>query len=448
MSGRTFALPVKNKAAAKRANFSAEEEVERTTFLRRMLCAYVVLGLVGSVLLLYGSLDFTFWTYQEIKQIMTSAMTPIESHETWGIGPKGLTVQTAYCASDIGCKIDLDYYVQFERAKNIESNAKDWPEEFSPAVENCAEYGHLMLVFSILALLFITAIFITLTVGISVMLPTWLAWACVIANGSLAIIPAIIAGLFYSSSQDVVALLKTDSIVVDTAPEFVLSWGAIFAFVGPVFLALCTGLLVRITIGHEMFKTKVSINDALDRVRMGRIRQYQEDLNSTSHSFEEKPIDTAPSGAFHGPGWTRSVLSRPGNHVIEIGHDCSQFNAPDHVLVNGIKPEISRTARILPFGDIGQASGLIPSLGSQTHKPSAPPLSPISDHKHSLATIFPDQFESTTPISLIGAKERTRTVTRAPALGPLDRPAIEGFFSASASKQTSKKKKNEVVVSR
>ena len=89
-----------------------------------------------------------------------------------------------------------------------------------------------MFVFSILALLFTTAIFVTLTVGISVILPTWLAWACVIANGSSAILPLMMAGLFYSSGLDVVALLKTDSIVVDTAPELVLSWGAICAFVG------------------------------------------------------------------------------------------------------------------------------------------------------------------------------------------------------------------------
>ena len=75
----------------------------------------------GSVLMLYGSLDFTFWTYEEIKQISTSSMTPIESQEAWGIGPKGLTVITSYCANDIGCKVDLDYYVQFERAKNIVS---------------------------------------------------------------------------------------------------------------------------------------------------------------------------------------------------------------------------------------------------------------------------------------------------------------------------------------
>ena len=57
--------------------------------------------------------------------------------------------------------------------------------------------------------------------------------------------------------------------------------------------------------------------------------------------------------------------------MIEIGHDGAQFNAPDHVLVNGIKPEISRTARILPNGlDNGHANGLIPSLGVRcsTHR--------------------------------------------------------------------------------
>ena len=77
--------------------------------------------------MLYGSLDFTFWTYEEIKQISTSSMTPIESQEAWGIGPKGLTVITSYCANDIGCKVDLDYYVQFERAKNIVSAPSPLP---------------------------------------------------------------------------------------------------------------------------------------------------------------------------------------------------------------------------------------------------------------------------------------------------------------------------------
>ena len=63
-------------------------------------------------------------------------------------------------------------------------------------------------------------------------LPTWLAWAFVIANGSSAILTAMMVGLFFSSGLDVVALLKTDSIVVDTAPELVPSWGTICAFVG------------------------------------------------------------------------------------------------------------------------------------------------------------------------------------------------------------------------
>ena len=151
--------------------------------------------------------------------------------------------------------------------------------------------------------------------------------------------------------------------------------------------------------------------------------------------------------------------------MIEIDHDGTQFNAPEHVLVNGIKPEISRTARILPNGlDNGHANGLIPSLGVRcsTHR-----MMPLTEWCCSLkhTSLQPHRslpspttsilwqpfflmlfFYSTTPvrpsvasmransrcgvqISLIRAKERTRTVTRAPALGPLDRPAIEGIYA-------------------
>jgi len=446
MSARVFALQhgknvdESNKAADKRDVLSQEQEHERSLFLKRVIGGYAAVSMISSALMLTGGIAMAWYTYLVSNSNLTTAQTTVTYNEDWGMGSTGLMVKTFYCTDDVGCLADKDYYVKFNREANI---GFDWPEEYSRSVENAHTTGQLLLVLAVLAILIAFLIIIVMTCGLQYKLPKSLAYGCVVGNTVGALASASAAFLFFSATQDVVSLLEVNSIIQDTAPKMTLSWAAIFSFVGPLILLGASVLLYKAA-GALAGEAKISINDELDKKRMKRVRQYQADLINTTHVVEQNPIDTAPPG-HHGTGWTRGVLSVPKNHVIEVGHDGAMLNSPDHVLVNALVPpktSSNETRKLM--------SDLIPSRGAQAHKPDS--LSPIIQiGKASFASTIPGFGSSTTPVDLVGAKQRMRGVTRSPAQHKTDRPTIEAFVSASASRKKVSiygDKNSEVVVLR
>lgn len=433
MAARVFALQhgknvdTANKAADKRDMLSQEQEQERSLFLKKVIGGYVALSIVSSVCMLAGAIANAWYTCLVSNSNSTTSQTTVIYNEDWGMGSTGLVVKTFYCTDDVGCIADKDYYVKFDREGNI---GFDWPEEYSPAVENAHTAGQLLLIFSVLATLGAFLVLTILTCGVQYKLPKWLAYSCVVGNAAAAILAEVIAGLFFSASREVVSLLESNSIIQDTSPVMAISWASILSFLGPLVLLSATVLLFKAA-GILAGEATISINDELDRERMKRVRQYQADLYNTTHITEQNPIDTAPPG-HHGTGWTRGVLSVPKNHVVEVGHDGALLNTPDHVIVNDLAPPKTGSTTRTPM------TALIPSFGTQTHKPDS--LSPIIQiGQASFASTIPGFGSSTTPIDLVGAKQRMRGVTRAPAAHKTDRPRIEAFVSASASRKIASK---------
>jgi len=429
MAARVFALQhdknvvISNKAADKRDMLSQEQEQERSRFLTKIIGGYAAMSMFSSLCMLVGAIANAWYICLVSNSNSTTSQTTVTYNEDWGLGSTGVIVKTFYCTDDVGCLPDKDYYVKFNREGNI---GFDWPEEYSPAVENSHTAGQLLLIMAVLATLGAFLVLIILTCGVQYKLPRWLAYSCVVGNAAAAILAGVVAGNFFSASQEVVSLLESDSIIQDTSPVMSISWAAILSFLGPLVLLSATFLLFKAA-GILAGEATISINDELDRERMKRIRQYQADLFNTTHSAEQNPIDTAPPG-HHGTGWTRGVLSVPKNHVVEVGHDGALLNTPDHVLVNDLLPPKTGGNTRSPMTD------LIPSFGTQTHKPDS--LSPIIQLKQaSFASTIPGFGSSTTPIDLVGAKQRMRGVTRAPVPHTTDRPRIEAFVSASASRK-------------
>jgi len=414
-----------NIAAKKRNELSAEQEQTRKDLLIRLVLWYGIGSVVASVLLLMGAIGVAWYTFLVTSINTTTEQAKVDYVEDWAMGSAGLKVLTQYCTEDIGCVPDKDYYVMYNRASNL---YVDWPEAYSPAVENTGTAGTFMLLHAILCVIVSVATIGIITFGIYFKLPKWLGWTCVAVNAAAAGLGVLVAYLFYATSQEVVILLKDDSVIQDTSPSMELGWAAFCSFLGSILMGAGIIPLFK-AIGPVAGEAKICINTEVDLERQSRVKQYVADMINTSNLVEANPIDTAPCG-HHGTGWTKTVLSMPINTVIEVDHDGTQLNTPDHVLVHGAD-QVPNTAE----AGAKSMSCLIPSRGMETHKFNHKPdtVTPVMQiTKSRFADTIPGFGMSTTAIDLVGAKQRARVVTRAPP--PSDRPQIDGFVSSSGIK--------------
>jgi len=354
-SDRVFALPKssadKSKVVDPRDAAIYADEQARARVIRWLVAIYCFGAIIGIVFMLIGVIASAWYTSDvSVEQSPTSQGT-ITFNEQWRMATTGISVLTKFCSTKGGCLVDRDLFIFFDRASN---EGFDWPDRFSPAVEDAHSGGQTSILLVSLATVLMLLCVVIILVGRIFPLATWLRWCLFGATILASLFGVLGAYSFYASVQDLLTLIESESPLLNTDPVMKLGWTGILAFAGPCVLFCMLPPFWKAV--NPLAGWSSSGDLTVNQERAIRMKNYREDMWNTSHDVEQHPVDTASSGYKTG-GWTKSIVSLSANKVVQLGDDGDVFNAPSEVIANridtsGYEAKMKRTM-----------SAVMPSLG-------------------------------------------------------------------------------------